>query len=411
VFEASFLEDRTFAAVDILERSPEGWSLFEVKSSTSQKPEHIPDVAVQLHVLRAAGIAVAHVSVMHLNPDFRSPDVGDRFVTTDVTEEASAYVAEVEDELERQMTMLTGTVPDVPIGGHCNDPRRCPFMDRCWPTDRDHISKLYNVGPKRAVKYMGKGIHRIHEIPASQKLPDAARRQVRALSEDRLVVEPGLAEGLEEFSGTLGFLDFETIFRAIPPWPGLKPWGQAAAQFSYHEEQLDGSYTHTEWLAEGPEDARPSLARAMVRATRGSDRVVTYSSFEKTRIRALQEAVPALRSELRELEDKLIDLLPVVRGFVYHPDFEGSFSIKSVLKPLVPDLGYDDLIIVDGRVASVEIARLLFVSGKIALHEHDTIRQDLLRYCERDTWAMLKLLEALRALASDQSQTEQESIR
>ena len=48
--------------------------------------------------------------------------------------------------------------------------------------------------------------------------------------------------------------------------------------------------------------------------------------------------MPELQPELIELEAKLIDLLPVLRNFVYHPDFEGSFSIKYVLQPLVPEL-------------------------------------------------------------------------
>ncbi len=51
-------------------------------------------------------------------------------------------------------------------------------------------------------------------------------------------------------------------------------------------------------------------------------------------------------------------------------------------------------------MASVEIARLLFVAGRIPPDERDRIRQDLLDYCERDTWAMVKLLESLHALAS-----------
>jgi hypothetical protein len=49
--------------------------------------------------------------------------------------------------------------------------------------------------------------------------------------------------------------------------------------------------------------------------------------------------------------------------------------LKQILTPLVPELTYDDLLIVDGRVASVEIARLLFVAGKIARHEHDRFRR------------------------------------
>ena len=137
----------------------------------------------------------------------------------------------------------------------------------------------------------------------------------------------------------------------------------------------------------------------MVEATQNAEKVVTYSAFEKTRIRGLQEAVPELRAELEALEGKLVDLLPVVRDNVYHPDFLGSFSLKYVLHSLVPELTYDDLVIVDGLVASVEIARLLFVAGKIPQEEHDRVRQDLLNYCERDTWAMVKVLEKLRELA------------
>jgi len=195
-------------------------------------------------------------------------------------------------------------------------------------------------------------------------------------------------------------LDFETIIRAIPVWPGMAPWQQAAAQFSYHERQADGTYTHSAFLAEGPEDARPKLAAAMVKATAKADRVVTYTGFEKTRIRDLQRAVPDLTKELEALEAKLIDLHPVVKNCVYHPDFRGSFSLKAILTPLVPELTYKDLIIVDGRVASVEIARLLFVADKIPKHERDRVRKELLDYCERDTWAMVKLVEKLHELSN-----------
>jgi hypothetical protein len=214
-------------------------------------------------------------------------------------------------------------------------------------------------------------------------------------------VEPGLARALAPFSEKLGFLDFETISRAVPVWPGMAPWEQAAAQFSYHEARGDGTYSHVGYLAEGPHDARPGLARAMLEASADAERVVMYTPFERTRIRSLQQAVPDLAADLKMLEAKLIDLHPVIRDHVYHPDFLGSFSLKYVLHPLVPELTYSDLVIVDGLVASVEIARLLFVAHKIPPAERDRVRQDLLNYCERDTWAMVKLLERLRELVRD----------
>jgi len=154
------------------------------------------------------------------------------------------------------------------------------------------------------------------------------------------------------------------------------------------------------WQAIVPELVpRRELAQAMIDATAGARRIATYSAYEKTRLEELQRAVPELAEPLGALIGKLVDLLPVVRNHVYHPDFQGSFSLKYILTPLVPDLSYSDLVIVDGRVASVEIARLLFVADRIPQDERDRVRRDLLAYCKQDTWAMVRLLEELRKLA------------
>ena len=401
VFEATFIADNTFVAIDVLEKQNDGYRLTEVKSSTSQKDEHIPDVAVQARVAAACGVKITAAEVLHLNKEFRHPDAGDLFARTDVTGPVTAFLPQVPDEIARQRAMLAGPLPDAPIGAQCFEPRACPFIGRCWPHGPEHIGNLAGVGPKKTVAYLARGITAITDLPPTEKLTFTQKRQLKAMAKNRVIVEPTLARELEPFaSPRLGFLDFETIIRAIPVWPGMAPWQQAAAQFSYHERQPDGSYTHAAFLAEGPEDARPPLAAAMVRATANAERVVMYTSFEKTRIRELQRAVPELASELAALEAKLIDLHPVVKNCVYHPDFRGSFGLKDILTPLVPELTYDDLVIVDGRVASVEIARLLFVADKIPRHERDRVRQDLLNYCERDTWAMVKLVERLRELAT-----------
>ena len=400
IFEASFLADNTFVAVDVLTPQDDGFHLTEVKSSSSQKEEHLADAAVQVHVLERSGIHITGVDIMHLNKECHFPDLSNLFERTDVTAAVQPLLNKVGWEIDAQLAMLDGPLPDVPIGLHCHEPYECPFMKRCWPQDPDHIMRLYSIGPKKGCDHLTAGVNRISGLPATQKLNVTQKRQIRAMKEGRIIVEPGLRKALEAFEGRLGYLDFETIQRAVPVWPGMAPWEQAPAQFSYHEANGDGTYTHAEYLAEGPKDCRPELARRMVEATKSAERVAHYSHFEKTRIKGLQDAVPELRGELEELEHKLIDLLPVVRDNVYHPDFLGKFSMKSILTPLVPDLTYSDLVIVDGLFASVEIARLLFVAGKIPQEEHDRVRQDLLNYCERDTWAMVKVLEKLRELAS-----------
>ena len=48
-------------------------------------------------------------------------------------------------------------------------------------------------------------------------------------------------------------------------------------------------------------------------------------------------------------------------------------------------------------MASVEIARLLFVAHVV--EDRDRLRRELSAYCERDTWALVRLVERLRELA------------
>jgi len=56
-------------------------------------------------------------------------------------------------------------------------------------------------------------------------------------------------------------------------------------------------------------------------------------------------------------------------------------------------------VIVDGRVASVEIARLLFVVDKIPREERDRVRPGPAQLLRARYVAMVKLVERLRELA------------
>jgi hypothetical protein len=411
LFEACFEADGVFCAVDVLERNADGWTLIEVKSSSSVKDYHVPDLAVQAHVVRRAGLTVTRIEVMHLSKAHRHPDQGPLFERSDVTAEVEALVPEVPRRIaEQQAVLALPAVPEREIGPHCFFRNECAFMGRCWPEDPDHIGNLIGVGAVKMWDWIAAGMPRMSAIPESEKLNAKQRRQLRAQKEGRLIVEEGLAEALRPAAEarTLGFLDFETVGRALPPWDGLGPWHNTAAQFSYHERGPDGTMTHAEFLAEGPEDPadppddpREPLARAMLEATARADLIVMYTPFEKTQINALAKHLPHLERELHALRDKLWDLKPVIEHHVYHPDFLGSFSLKDVLTPLVPDETYgDDMMIVDGKTASVQIARLLFTSGRIPKREREATRRGLLEYCKKDTYATVRLVARLAELAA-----------
>ncbi len=67
--------------------------------------------------------------------------------------------------------------------------------------------------------------------------------------------------------------------------------------------------------------------------------------------------------------------------------------MKSVLPAIVPGLGYDDLEIQEGGMASLQYHRMIFEATDQA--EKARIRTSLLNYCERDTLAMVELRKAL----------------
>src|SRR5439155_21458153 len=181
-----------------------------------------------------------------------------------------------------------------------------------------------------------------------------------------------------------------------------RPGPDVAGQFRRHREGPRPRPGALRGLADGATDPRPALAEALVAACAAARKVVAYyASFERDCIRQLAEAVPRLAKELQRIEKKLVDLLPLVRNHVYHPDFGGSFSIKRTLPALVPGLSYADLKIGDGETATLELMHLMF-SEELSPVERVELREALLRYCERDTWASVKRLAKLRTLVAEQ---------
>ena len=407
VYDCSFTADGVFVAVDILEREGRGFRLVEVKSTASVKEHHIPDVAVQAHVLRRNGLDLVGAEVMHLNRECTYPDLSNLFVRSDMTDAVRAVAESVPRWIAEQVAMLQGLVPDVPVGPHCTTPYECPFMARCWPTlPPHHVSTLYAMR-RRALELDEQGYRTIYDLPEDVPLGKIADRQRRAVQEGRMIVEPTLARVLDVFVPPIAFLDFETVGLAIPVWEGCHPYDAVPVQFSCHVHEADGRVSHHEWLAGGPEDPRPALAERLVRACEGARTVVACNAgFERGRIEQMAEALPVLAGPLRSIVDRLVDLLAIVRNHVYHPDFGGSFGLKSVLPALVPEADYDGLTIADGATASLELERLLFSGEVMEPDARQQLRSDLRRYCHQDTWGLVKLLERLRQLDMEPGRSE-----
>ena len=403
VYEGAFVANGTLVFADILERHHDGWTLIEVKSTTTlSEQEHIPDISVQACVLRACGVRVNRFEVMHLNRECRHPDLANLFVREDVTNEVEGRLADLDLELVRQLRVaMEPAAPSVDVGEHCSKPRECPFADRCWPElPEHHVSTLYMIRKRKAAEYVQAGWATIHDLPDSVKLSAIAARQRRAVRQGEIVVEhEKLVEALAKLERPIAHLDFETIQPAIPRWPGCRPFDQVPVQLSCHIIDESGVERHAAWLFDGVGDPRPAAARAILGACAGA-RVITayYAQFEQGCIRLVADACPELASELRAIADGIVDLLPIVRENVYHPEFFGKFSLKRVLPALVPELSYAGLAIAEGETAQVQLSRLIMEPDAMSETERVEIREALLRYCELDTRAMVALEARLRVL-------------
>lgn len=401
IFQATFVEEGVVVSVDILAREGRGHSLIEVKSDTAIMPHHLWEVAVQAFVLRRAGIDVDSVEIMHLNDKSRFPASDDLFLTESITGRVRGLYPQISEIISTQIATLSGSLPEVETGDHCEKPTICPFKDRCWPTlPKHHVETFYGLRKEKSTQLEAQALTRVEDVPSNFPLTLIQQRQQRSVMEGELQVEDGLAGALAPFQGRVAYLEFQTVPLSIPVWVGLGPWQNHPVQFGCQIALPNGTVKEHEWLAEGPEDSRAGMAQALLETLDGVDVVVAYDKgAQKACLEAISAAVPEQAREILAITSRTLDLLPVVRDHVYHPDFLGSFSLTSVVSQLVPSLGYESLEKSAGQSAEALLHRLLFSGVTQTPAELKSLREKLKGACAADTLALLRLKERLEELA------------
>jgi hypothetical protein len=398
IFEATFKFDNVLVRVDVLERlSPHEWRLIEVKASTKVKAVHLEDLAIQTYVLNGCGVCLGGVRLMHLNRAYVFPggaiDLQQLFVQQDLTEQVTGRQPAVPARLgEMKHMLMQWAPPDIKPGNQCHDPYTCEFWEHC--TEQKPERWIYYLsGPKATFqKLIEQGIETIDDIPDDFPLSVVQQR----MKENTEWIGPLLKASMQSLRYPVHHLDFETFMPAVPRYPGTRPYQALPFQWSNHIEFEDGSLRHEEYLCTEPRDPREEFAIALLQSVGRAGSICVYSDYEKLLLMGLAEAFPRLRREIYAVISRLWDLLSVIQRHYYHPDFKGSFSLKSVLPALVPSLDYGDLEIRDGALASLLYHRMVFGNET----DKDRLTSALLEYCKRDTLGMLEVRRALSWKAS-----------
>lgn len=421
LFEPAFQYRNVSVRVDAFSRSTRGDHLIEVKSVTTAKEVHAWDCAIQTWVARGTGCNVTKVSVAHLNREFVLKQPGDYdglLACTDITDQVEALLPKLEALVCELQAVANGKEPRIRTGPHCFAPYDCPYLAHCRaqePPGPDFpIEQLPNAG-KLIDRLREAGIKDIRNIPEPMVAQERHLRIIRATHSGKPYVSSALATTLQAIPYPRYFLDFETIQFAVPRWVGTRPFQQIPFQFSCHVDAGDGQLGHTDYLDLTGADPSRRFAEALIDAvdTRGSV-IVWNRGFESGRIRELATRFPDLAKALTRIIERMVDLLPMYREGYYHPDMQGSWSLKSVLPTIAPDLDYNALCVGDGMAA--QDAYRQAIAPKTSAEERFQLQANLREYCRPDTFAMVRLIagpgkvaqQRFKALPKQTNQTHQQ---
>ena len=413
IYEASFIYDDIFVRVDLMNKTENGWDIYEVKSSTKIKKYHEYDASIQWHVLKELDLFnLNEVFIVTLNNKYSKEEniIPLKFFNIDpITHIANEKKNEVKDKILELKSIATfNEEPRVDIGPHCKKPHSCVYLDRCWPenmNDIDSVFRLYRLNLKKKLNFYNKGIDKFEKVKDISSLTSTQQNQLKAYKTKTPVIDKRkLADFISKVEYPITFFDFETFTDAVPVFQKQRPHMQMPFQFSMHiqssrDEILKIDDPHPEFIADHLVDPRRQIAESLISNFPGSGTIMAYNeSFEKGCIKTLAEYCPDLKDDLLALNERFLDLIIPFRGGAYYDtNFYGSFSIKKVLPALCSDnknLDYKLLEISNGGLASSAYKKLRNQSEEEVTH----IRAELFKYCSLDTYAMYAIYKKLLSI-------------
>ena len=210
---------------------------------------------------------------------------------------------------------------------------------------------------------------------------------------------------LSQISYPLYFLDFESYQESIPTIDGTSPYQQLCFQYSLHYYlKEDGELHHKEYLSDDYSgNPMYGLCKQLCNDIPKNSCVLVYNkTFEVPRLKEMANLFPEFSDHLLNIADNIIDLLiPFQNQDYYVKEMVGSASIKKVLPALFPNdpsLDYHNL----EQVHKGDEASNAYLSLRnLPKEEELKLRDNMLKYCCLDTYAMVKIYDKLKEVVKE----------
>ena len=409
ITEASFNFNNNFCSVDILRNNKDGLEVYEVKSSTEIKDIYLDDVSYQVYVLKGLGYNVKKAYIVYLNGDYIRQgqlDLSKLFNIENVTEIAFSKQQEVEEKIKSiNEYMKQEKELNIDIDKHCFKPYKCEFWNYCTRNlPKKNVFKIRDMRKTQMIELYKNGIYSYEDV-LKQDINEKFKQQIEYEIQKKgtYIDLEGIKECIDKYYFPLYFLDFETYQQPIPKYDGIRPYMQIPFQYSLHYiEKENGELKHKEFLSEAGIDPRRTLAERLIADIPTDVCVLAYNmKFEKMVIKELSEQFKDLKDNLLKIYDNIQDLMiPFKERMYYCKELEGSYSIKYVLPAMFPnneELDYHKLPVVHNGSEAMSIFAELENYPK---EEQEKIRYGLLKYCELDTLAMVRIWEELKEITN-----------
>jgi Domain of unknown function(DUF2779) len=407
LFEVGYKSDGAMAFADVMLRiggdKQSGWRMVEVKASTAVKDYHLDDTAVQAFVARRAGVSLKAIALAHIDSDWVYPgneDYQGLLVEEDLTAQAFGRDGDVEAWIAAAREVAgKRDEPDISTGAHCSKPYACGFYEYCRaqePTATHPVEWLPRVQTNALKALLGQAdIHELTQVDDALLNGTQLRVKTHTLNNSVYFDAAGAAVALKSHRLPAYFIDFETVRFPVPIWAGTRPYQQLPFQFSAHRLGANGKLMHQGFLDLSGADPSARFAMELVNACGDTGPVFVYNKgFEGARISELAQRFPNHAPALRRLAARLVDLWPITKDYYYHPSQQGSWSIKSVLPAMVPELSYGNLDgVQDGDGAGGAYQEAIHPST--ASERKTELEAQLLAYCRLDTFAMVRIWSVL----------------
>lgn len=400
VLEAAFGTSTCRARADILAREGESWHLYEVKAQTHLTNEAVDQMAFIWMVLDEAGVQLSRASMVLVARDYRagSPD-RELFHLEDVTTPTAARAGEFARMLPPLNVETRRAEPPTPhLMAHC---RHCPLFRSCFGADLKHpVFELPHVTPSQLETMLEMGYRAITDVPDRTLLKERQTAVWESVRNNRIVLTGDLNAELNAITWPTHYLDFETVGTALPLLPDYAPFEQMPFLYSVRVCDKPGSLqAHRAYLAPHDRDGSREMTERLLQDLGNEGSIVIYSQYQARVIRGLARRHADLSEALNRLRGRLVDFESIIRHSVYHPEFHGATSLRAVVSALVSGLSYIDLEIEDAQTASAAFA-FLMRGDYYSATRAPLVRRDLYSYCARDTFALVRLHQALLTVSS-----------